>query len=340
MSPGVFGALATGIGSWPGTDIREAASVVLGELPALPHIVELPARGLGADLIGRTGALMADIELDVRTSGYRIAARKTLSSRRAADLLHEDLDVLEELWETGGYAKTHRVLKVQAAGVFTMAAQVELRSAHRVLTDHGAVRDFAGSLAEGMRRHCAEITRRLGVEVVVQFDEPSLPAVLAGSLSGVTGLDSVRAVPEPEALDLIDSVLRTVGLPAAIHCCAVNTPLGLLRRSLADAVAIDVSLLKSSELDAVGEYLQAGRTLKMGLVPAVEPARAPTWRELAAPAVTLVDRLGFPRSILASHQVSVVPVCGLARASTQWARTALELSGNIAHAFADAPASL
>lgn len=340
MNASVFGALATGLGSWPGTNIREAASVVLGELPALPHLVELPARGLGADLIGRTGALMADIELDVRTSGYRVAARKTLSSRRAADLLHEDLDVLEELWEVGGHAGTHRVLKVQAAGVFTMAAQVELRSAHRVLTDRGAVRDFAESLAEGVRAHCSEITSRLGVDVVVQFDEPSLPAVLAGSLSGVTRLDPVPAVPEPEALDLIDTVLRNVGVPTAVHCCAVDAPLGLFRRSLADAVAIDVSLLRSSELDAVGEYLQAGKTLMMGLVPAVEPARTPTWRELAAPAVTLVDRLGFPRSILASHQVSVVPACGLAGASTDWARSALELSSNISDAFQDAPDSL
>lgn len=122
MSASVFGALSTGLGSWPGTDIRESVSIVLGELPVLPHLVELPARGLGADLIGRTGALMADVELDVRTSGYRVSPRRTLSSRRAGDLLREDLDVLEELWETGGHAGTRSLFKVQAAGVFTMAA--------------------------------------------------------------------------------------------------------------------------------------------------------------------------------------------------------------------------
>lgn len=339
MTAGVFGALATGIGSWPGTDIRESVSVVLGELPAMPHVVELPARGLGSDLIGRTGALMVDMELDVRTSGYRVAARKTLSGRRAEDFLHEDLDVLEELWETGGFAATHRLLKVQLAGPLTMAAQVELRNAHRVLTDRGAVRDVVESLAEGARQHCAELTSRLGVEVVVQFDEPSLPAVLAGSLSGVTGLDSVPALAEPEALELIDTVLRTVGRPAVVHCCSAHVPLDLLRRSAAEAVALDVSLLGVDDLDSVGEFLQEGKTLLLGLVPATEPARPPTWREVAAPAVSLVDRLGFPRSVLAS-QVSVVPTCGLAGASESWARTALELAGNVADAFSDSPDSL
>ncbi|KZF05595.1 MAG: methionine synthase [Rhodococcus sp. (in: high G+C Gram-positive bacteria)] len=339
MSGNVFGALTTGLGSWPGTDVREAASIVLGELPALPHVVELPARGLGADTIGRTGALMADIELDVRTSGYRVAQRKSLAGRRAEDLLHFDLDVLEELWETGGFAATHRVLKVQAAGPYTMAAQVELRSAHRVLTDRGAVRDFAGSLAEGLRQHCTELRSRLGVDIVVQLDEPSLPAVLAGSLSGVTRLDPVRAVPEPEALELLDSVIVGVGAPTVVHCCGADVPLELIRRSSADAAAIDVALLTAGDLDAVGEFLQAGKTLLLGLVPAVAPERIPTWREVAAPALTLVDRLGFPRSILAT-QVSVTPSCGLAGATPEWSRHALELAGNVADAFQDAPDSL
>src|SRR5712691_2780701 len=40
-------ASATGVGSWPGTDPREAIAVILGELPHLPHLPELPARGPG-----------------------------------------------------------------------------------------------------------------------------------------------------------------------------------------------------------------------------------------------------------------------------------------------------
>ena len=42
----------------PGTDPAEAMRIVLGELPDLPHLAELPARGPGADLTGRTAALL------------------------------------------------------------------------------------------------------------------------------------------------------------------------------------------------------------------------------------------------------------------------------------------
>jgi hypothetical protein len=79
VTSSTFGGLATGIGSWPGTDVREAVSIVLGELGELPHVVELPGRGLGADMIGRTGAIMVDVELDVRTSGYRVVPRPMLA---------------------------------------------------------------------------------------------------------------------------------------------------------------------------------------------------------------------------------------------------------------------
>lgn len=224
MTPSTFGGLATGIGSWPGTDVREAVAIVLGELGELPHVVELPGRGLGADMIGRTGAIMVDVELDVRTSGYRVVPRPMLAGRRATDFLTEDLDVLEELWEVAGLRGAGRTIKVQAAGPFTMAAQVELRHGHRALTDRGALRHFAESLGEGLRLHCAEVARRLSANVVVQLDEPSLAAVLAGSLTGITGIDSVRAIPEPEVLDLLDSLIDTIALPVAVHCCDGELP--------------------------------------------------------------------------------------------------------------------
>ncbi|HKV20473.1 MAG TPA: methionine synthase, partial [Mycobacterium sp.] len=54
-------AAGTGIGSWPGTSAHEAAEIVVGELHRLPFLPELPARGVGADLIGRAGAMLVDI---------------------------------------------------------------------------------------------------------------------------------------------------------------------------------------------------------------------------------------------------------------------------------------
>ncbi|WP_068156695.1 methionine synthase [Rhodococcus phenolicus] len=333
--PGSWAGVATGIGSWPGVDARESAAVILGELAALPHLVELPARGLGADMIGRASALLVDLHLDGTTTGYRLTGRRGAIAARAEDLLHQDLDGFEEAWENAGLG-SGRTVKVQSAGPLTLAAHTELTTGRRVLTDPGAVRDLSESLGEGLSRHAAEITRRTGAAVVVQLDEPALPDVLAGTLKGRTILETVAAVPEPEAQHVLDTTIEATRRPVAVHCCGGTVPTALLRASAADAVALDVD--RVSDLDGIGELLDAGTTLLLGLVPTTAPATPPTWREAAAPAVTLIDRLGFPRTVLRS--VAVTPACGLAGADPAWARTALRLTRDVAAAFAEDPESL
>ena len=173
-------ASATGIGSYPGSAARQAAEVVVGELHQLTHLVELPARGVGADLIGRAGALLVDIGIDTVPRGYRVAPGRSAVVRRSVSLLGEDLDALEEAWETAGLRGSGRTVKVQAPGPITLAAHLELANGHRAITDSGALRDLTGSLAEGVAEHRATVARRLDANVVVQFDEPTLPAALLG----------------------------------------------------------------------------------------------------------------------------------------------------------------
>lgn len=333
------GGIATGVGSWPGTDPREAAATIAGELTALPHLVELPGRGTGSDLIGRASALLIDLPLDTTTRGYRLAARPGSLARRARDLLRTDLDALEEAWENAGLAGSGRALKLQSPGPLTLAAQVELAGGHRVLTDSGAVRDLSESLAEGLTRHAAEVANRLGAKVVVQLDEPSLTAVLEGTLEGTNVLDSVRAVPAPEALAVLDAVIAGVPAPVLVHTCADRPALDFLRASAAAAIGFDVATIGAADLDDIGELLEAGKQLALGLVPTRPPATPLTWREAAEPAVRLVDRLGFSRRTLA-ERILVNPACGLAGAPLTWARRALTVAAETARALADEPEAL
>ena len=330
---------ATGIGSWPGTSPREAAEVVVGELHRLPHLVELPARGIGADLIGRAGALLVDIGVDTVPRGYRIAAGRSSVTRRASSLLAEDVDALEEAWEKAGLRGAGRTVKVQAPGPITLAAQLELANGHRAITDQGAVRDLAGSLAEGVAAHRGEIARRLDCPVVVQFDEPSLPAALAGRLTGVTSLSPVHPVDESVAVALLDECVAAVGGVAAVHICAPGLPWALLRRSAVDAVSVDMSTLAAADLDGIGEFVESGRTVMLGVVPTTAPERRPSAEEVAQTVVTFTDRLGFPRAGL-PDRIGVTPACGLAGASAAWARVAVELVQKAADAVADDPAAI
>ncbi|GAB2707846.1 methionine synthase [Nocardia thraciensis] len=333
------GGVASGVGSWPGTDPREAAATIVGELGELPHLVELPGRGTGSDMIGRMSGLLVDLQFDTTPRGYRMAPRPGAVSRRAFDLLRVDLDALEEAWETAGTAGRDHTVKVQVAGPLTLAAQVELMSGHRVLTDSGAVRDLSESLAEGLSQHIAEVGKRLGANVVVQLDEPSLTAVLDGSIRGPSTMHTVRAMPEPEALAVLESVVTASAAPVLVHTCAEPPALGLLRGSSAAAVGFDITAIGTRDLDDIGELLDSGKQLALGLVPTVAPGGRVTWRDVAEPGVRLLDRLGFPRRLLADR-VIVTPACGLAGATSPWARRALELAAETAHVFADEPDSI
>jgi methionine synthase II (cobalamin-independent) len=329
-------AAATGIGSWPQTSPRQAAEVVIGELHTLPHLVELPARGVGADMIGRAGALLVDIGIDIVPRGYRIAAGRSAVTRRAASLLDEDIDALEEAWETAGVQGGSRTVKVQAPGPITLAAQLELPGGHRAITDAGAVRDLAMSLAEGVSAHRAQVARRLDTPVVVQFDEPSLPAALEGRLTGVTSMTPVHPVDESVATDLLDECVMAVGGEVMLHSCASGFPWKMLQRSTVHALSVDVSTLTATDLDGVGEFVESGRTVMLGVVPSTSPGARPSAEEIAKAAAAVTDRLGFPRSVL-RERIGITPACGLAGATLQWARVAIELAQKAADAFADDP---
>ncbi|WP_433230692.1 methionine synthase [Actinomadura formosensis] len=313
---------ATGVGSYPGNDPAEALRIVLGELPELPHLPELPARGPGADLTGRTAGLLIDMPVRVEPSGWRFADRPGRDTQRARDHLARDLDVLEEV--AGGHDGP---FKIQVCGPWTLAATIELRGGDRALKDPGAVRDLAASLAEGVAGHVADVRRRLpAARILLQLDEPGLPAALAGTVPTASGFDRLRAIEEPVAEDTLRTVIETVCADDAayplVHCCARNVPYGLLRRAGAKAISVDLRLVPERDDDAVGETIDAGTGLFLGAVPATGTV-LPSLRATGEPVRGLWRRLGFPPARLA-RQVVITPACGMAGASPRYVRDVLE----------------
>ncbi|MEV0594021.1 methionine synthase [Nonomuraea cavernae] len=318
---------ATGVGSHPGQDHLEAARLVFGELPGLPYLPELPGRGVGADLVGRTAALLVDLYAEVQPSGWRLADRPGRDHQRAADHLRRDLDGLEET----GHAYTGP-LKLQVCGPWTLAAGVELRHGDKMLSDQGAVRDLIASLEQGVREHVEEVRRRLpGVtEIVLQLDEPGLPGVLAGTVPTASGFGRLAAV---EGWRVAES-LRLFPDPI-VHCCAPAVPYELLRTAGVRGVSVDASLLRRRDEDAVGEALEAGLLLFLGVVPGTD-TRLPDVGVVAKPALELWRRLGFAPERL-TEQVVLTPACGLAGASPRYARAALAACRKAARVLRDDP---
>ncbi|MFI5552504.1 methionine synthase [Streptomyces sp. NPDC051738] len=323
---------ATGVGSMPGGDAREAAKTVTGSFEDFPHLAELPARGPGADMIGRSAGMLVELYARVEPSGWRLGDRPGRDTRRARSWLGEDLDALEE--HTQEY---EGLLKVQAVGPWTLAAALELRNGEAALSDAGACRDLAASLAEGLRLHLEEVRRRVpGARIVLQLDEPSLVAVLRGQVRSASGYRTHRAVDR----QIVEATLRdVVGVhgddPVVVHSCAPDVPFALLRRAGAAAISFDFSLLTERDDDAIGEAVEGGTRLFAGVVPGTDgPLSDPAGSVMGVR--TLWRRLGLSPGLLA-EAVTLTPSCGLAGASPEYARGALAHCVRAARSLADNP---
>ncbi|MFD3406066.1 methionine synthase vitamin-B12 independent [Kribbella sp. NPDC058693] len=319
----------TGLGSVPGDDIREWMRAVL-ELVDIPFLPELPARPYG-DMLSRTVAVLTELAADLQPAGWRLTgggdARASLDQRRARAQLQEDLDVLEE------YAYEYEgPLKIQVTGPWTLAASLERPRGDKVLADHGARRDLAQALADGVQQHVAEVRKRVpGAELVLQVDEPGLPAVLAGAVPTASGWSKHRSVDGPGAVELLS--MFTTAAPTIVHCCAARPPIEVFTKSGAAGVAIDVSLLNHAAWDQIAIATEAGTTLYAGLVPTTGPIPEPD--HAAAPLVRRWRELGLDPELM--KQIVITPACGLAAApSPSDARTRLELLRRIVDVVGEA----
>lgn len=323
--------IASGVGSLPGSDQHaydEALRVVLGELPDLPHLPEVPGRGVTAQMTGRALALVAELGVDLQPAGWRLTDASGVDHRRARSLLAQDLDALEEqaqdaLPTDGG------VFKVQVAGPWTLAATVEKPRGDKVLSDHGARRELAQALAEGLRDHVRDVRRRLprAERLIVQVDEPAVAAVLGGKVPTASGFGRHRTVHPPEVSEALGWVLGAVteeGAEPWVHSCAPGTPWQLLRTAGARGLSVDLAVLGAADHDPLAEALEAGETLVLGVVPGTDPATAPTDAQVTESVLRWLDMLGLDPDEVGSRLV-LSPSCGLAGASPEWARRALTL---------------
>ncbi len=300
-------AATTAMGSLPGEDMHEWVKLVL-EAVSIPFLPELPARQY-SDMVSRAAGLVTQLAMDLQPAGWRLTGgndpRASLDQRRARSRILQDLDVLEELAD--GYTGP---LKLQVTGPWTLAATVELPRGDKVLADHGARRDLAESLAHALQEHVADVRRRIpGAELVVQLDEPALPAVLAGAVPTASGWGKHRSVDGPGAVELLIPALEAVA-PAItlVHCCAARPPIEVFRKAGAQGVAVDLSLLTDAAWEQIAFAVEDGVTLYAGVVPTTGPV--PQHEKAAEILIRRWHEIGLTQRDLAD--VVITPACGLA----------------------------
>ena len=312
----------------PGESFSESLRIVLDSTPELVAIPELPARGVQAAMIGRGVGMLAELGADLQPAGWRLTGSGSgADQRRARSLLSQDLDDVEE--QLQGFEGR---LKVQVAGPWTLAAMVERPRGDRILADHGGRRDLSQSLAEGIRDHLASVAARVpGASLVLQIDEPMLPAVLAAQVPTASGWGRHRSIDKPEA----DAALRLLvvagteaGATTVLHSCAPDLPVELIAGAGFDAVSFDLTLMNAGDVWAAA--FDGGLDVWPGVIPSVD-ADGVSDKVLGKRVRDFFGALGFDAGAYADRIV-VTPTCGLAGASPSWAKRALRLSSNAAKA--------
>lgn len=323
---------ASGVGSLPGTDVEGAARAVreLYGDGGIPYLAELPARGPGAELVGRTAAQLTGLAVDLQPSGWRLTDAPGRDASRAGAFLRQDLDVLAEVYDA--YSGP---LKLQFCGPWTLAAMLALPRGERVVSDAGAARDIVQSLADTAAEHVQRVSRLVpGAELVVQWDEPALPAVLAGRLPTASGFGRLRSVDGNVVRDGLLHITETLAGQVdsqVLHSCASDVPVALVRQVPDLELSLDTSLAAAAQWDGVAELVESGRRLWAGIVPTDSMARHPG--AYVEPFLEQWHRLGLETALL--DRVVVTPACGLAGSAPADALRIGRLTVDAAHAIQD-----
>lgn len=295
------------MGPWPGHDPVEATRIIRGELgsPHLPHLAELPARGVGSDPIGRTASLLVEMAVDVQPHGWRIVDRPGRDFLRAKSALATDINVLADV--AGAEENPTPQFKIQLRGPLSLAAGLHLHNGERALIDYGARRDIAASLAAGVAEYLARVAGAVpGAQLVVQLDEPDIASVLAGTIATSSGFRTLRSVPGQEVTEhwhLVIDALRAAGAAEiTISVPEIEAPFDRILAAGADGIAVPLKALTSRQWEQLAEAVENGKRLWAGALAVDQPAdlRADRtkaqavaetvwrpWRQLGLPAAAL-----------------------------------------------------
>ncbi len=265
---------ATGLGPFPGVDPLEAARIVFSELPDLPFLPELPARGVGVRPGGADGR--APGRPPRRGRDRRVAVRAPGREGRAAGPRRPDHRPRRP---RGGGRALRGIAQDPDRRAVVPGGQRRAPEGEKALADPGAVRDIAGALAEGLTRHMADIRRRLPASrsswsrwtsrSCRRCWPGSWPQPAAGVGFGATsGRGGGRAAPGAGRC-------RREDLPG-VWLGDAGARSGLCRKPGARFLGIDGAVLDSVDEDEVGEAIDAGLGLLVACVPLdTRPLRDP-----------------------------------------------------------------
>ena len=277
-------------------------------------------------MTGRALAVMAELGADLQPAGWRLTDRGRRGSttagpaacwprtstgwrsrRRGTPARSRSRSPGRGRWPrpSSGRAAT-RCSRTSAPGASWRRRWPRGWPPRRRRTPPGAGREPAGG--PGRRAGAGRGADRRGADRVRLRPAPHrAPARgLAGARLGARGRSPARA-PSP-------GCTRAPRTPRST-CSGAPAPRGL---------SVDHAQLSARDHDELAAALEAGQTVALGVVPSTDPAAAPTDGQVTEAVLRWPEMLGLDLDEVGDRLV-LTPACGLAGASPDWARTALEL---------------
>ncbi|EXF25993.1 hypothetical protein BG28_06425 [Nesterenkonia sp. AN1] len=323
-------------GVMPGTDLLHSAELQAAELPAphLPGLPELPGRGLHSQLLGRSLAQLSELATELTSYGWRLTQRPGADDQRARGWLRSDVDTLADVRgrrrEAGLDATDENGLAaplvLELLGPISLMASLALPSGEKVLTDHGARRDLAGSLAAGVAEHLTHVRRACAPSsLTVIIAEPDYIRARGGLIPTVSGYRTIRALDREEARGHLGIMIETLQRGGAEEIL-LDLGGGVEAEHLQDFRAtqgprvsgfgVDLTVMQAQGWERTAELVESGATMLASTVTAAEAAAAarphspeaarrgdaqlPQVNDLARRLRGPWDRIGMPLSSLES----------------------------------------
>ncbi|MDO4898756.1 MAG: hypothetical protein Q3965_05540 [Rothia sp. (in: high G+C Gram-positive bacteria)] len=323
---------ATGLGGWGGSDVRDAMYRIRGELghPHISFLPELANRGYYATVQGRTLATLEGLSADITASGWRLTSGYAKESDLAATTLASDINMLADA--VGKETSPEGSIKVRITGPLTLAAKTFLTSGEAVLHDYGARRDLRDSLLAGLKRLIAKLKEAApGNSLILQFEEPLAPAVLAGEVKTSSGYATIRAVPRHEAVEtfaLLHAQVAELGASTWVRgdILALHPEI----QELITRPVLNMGQARTRDWEPVARLLEAGALPVFELV---SPFAKKPVADLASTFWSTWADLGLSKNLI--NRITLTETAGLERIDPQVATTVLHHLTETARALSE-----
>jgi methionine synthase II (cobalamin-independent) len=313
--------IATGIGSFPHTDVKEAIHVVLQYFPQIPFWPQFPKRSFGEGMVAQFSGGFPSIRLDEKGQKiwidtlegfdreverfYQWVEKEDTEPFNISEDFAKGLHLLKDL-ASEEYRKEMKYVKGQVTGPVTFGLSLTDQEKRPIFYDP--------TLREILVRHLSSKARWLekrfnawfpGVKTILFFDEPSLSS-FGSAFSGLN---------REEVIDSLNECFHAVEGLKGVHCCG-NTDWSLLLNADLDILSFDAyGYLETLSLypKELRAFLERGGILAWGIVPTSEAILKEDAQSLVRrfkEGVEILSKKGIDPILL--QRAILTPSCGTA----------------------------